>query len=220
MVFLGIDVSASKKKRQAIALLTESLELKELRLEECTTPEEVPALVERLLEVAGQPGEQIVVAIDAPRRAMRECRNTRPEMPLTRETGRCGRKAELIIGAIFYTPCAEYFEKGLRCPIDRIKGGQHRWMEIGFTFFEEFDRHLPAEDIIEVFPVESYKWLARINKSEKLMLDLGRFDPKQKADQLDAVCAALTAHYYKVGNFTEIGDPAEGAIIVPERGRP
>lgn len=219
MIFLGIDVSASKKKRQAVALLTESLKLKELRLEVCSTPAEVPALVERLLEVAGHPGEQIVVAIDAPRRAMRECRNTRPEMPLTRETGRCGRKAELIIGAIFYTPCAEYFEKELRCPIDRIKKGQHTWMEIGFAFFEEFSRHLPAEDIIEVFPAESYRWLAGMDNPKELKLNFGWLDTKQKADQLDAICAALTAHYYKVGNFTEIGDPAEGAIIVPGRGK-
>ncbi len=219
MIFIGIDISGSRRKRQAVALLTESLELKELRLEECTTPEEVPVLVERLLEVAGHPGEQIVVAIDAPRRAMKECRNTRPDIPLTKDTGRCGRKAELEIGAIFYTPCADYFEDGLRCPISRIKGGQHRWMEIGFAFFKEFDRHLPDADIIEVFPAESYKWLARINNPKRLRLDFGRFDTKQKADQLDAICAALTAYYYKVGNFTEIGDPAEGAIIVPGRGK-
>lgn len=176
--------------------------------------------MERLLEVAGHPGEKIVVAIDAPRWAMNECRNTRPEMPLTRETGRCGRKAELEIGAIFYTPCAAYFEDGLRCPIDRIKEGQHGWMQMGFAFFEEFDRHLPPEDIIEVFPAESYKWLARISDPEKLNLDFGRFDTKQKADQLDAICAALTAYYYKVGDYTELGDPPEGAIIVPGRGKP
>lgn len=200
-------------------MLTESLELKELRLEECATPEEIPALVERLLKVAGYPDEQIVVAIDAPRRAMKECRNTRPDIPLTKDTGRCGRKAELEIRTIFYLPCKKYFTDGLLCPIGRIKGGQHTWMEIGFAFFEEFDRHLPPEDIIEVFPAESYKWLARISDPEKLNLDFGRFNPQQKSDQLDAICAALTAYYYKVGNFTAIGDPVEGSIIVPGRGK-
>ena len=219
MIFIGIDISGSRRKRQAVALLTESLELKELRLEECATPGEIPALVDRLLKIAGYPDEEIMVAIDAPRWAMKECRNTRPDMPLTKDTGRCGRKAELEIGAIFYTPCADYFEDGLRCPIGRIKGGQHTWMRIGFAFFEEFGRHLPAEDIIEAFPAESYKWLAGMDNPKEIKLDFGRFNPQQKSDQLDAICAALTAYYYKVGNFTEIGNPVEGSIIVPGRGK-
>jgi predicted nuclease with RNAse H fold len=220
MIYLGIDVSSSKRKRQAAALLTNSLELKGLFLEECSSPTEVPTLVNRLLKVAGYPKEEIVVAIDSPRRPMKECRNTHPGSPLTKETGRCGRQAELEIGTIYPTPCKEYFDDGLRCPIERVKGGQNRWMEMGFAYFKEFSRHIQAENLIEVFPAESYKRLATISSPVKLNLDFGRFHPKQKADQLDALCAALTAYYYKTGLYSLVGDPKEGAIVVPGDGKP
>ncbi|MGB9838512.1 DUF429 domain-containing protein [Methanothermobacter sp.] len=66
-------------------------------------------------------------------------------------------------------------------------------------------------EVIETHP----RTAERIMKNVELQMELCD-TPTMSIHQRDALTAALVALLYSEGNFTELGDPSEGTIILPE----
>ena len=191
MHFVGIDI-AGEKKGQSVAVMDRHLRLISLK-----GGERAEGLPERIVQEFGR---KIIVAIDAPRQ---------PSIGLTGKWGRlCEREIQKECQVRpQWTPDIKLFEG----TDDRRK--RYEWMEIGFNIFEGFLSCIAPNNVIEVFPSASYGNFP----PKEVKTNFALFNPKHKTDQLDAICAALTAWYFWNGQYRAIGDPIEGQIIVPKK---
>nr|WP_255772455.1 DUF429 domain-containing protein [Methanothermobacter sp. K4] len=67
-------------------------------------------------------------------------------------------------------------------------------------------------DVIETHP----RTAERMMKNAELQMELDSHASAMSIHQRDALTAALVALLYSEGNFTELGDPSEGTIILPK----
>ncbi len=190
MWFVGIDVSASRGN--AIAMIGKGLRVSRL--------------------FSGIPSQGVgkrifmwtqgkaVIGVDAPR------------MP-SKGKG-WGRKCEKELSSLgfrpLWTPPGHEFQKP---PAERKPSCL--WMEQGFRIYGELERFFRKQDIIEVFPSSAYRFFGSVT----LTIDFNLFTRKNKADELDAICAALVAYSYHNGEFTVLGDEEEGRIVIPGKRR-
>lgn len=190
MLFVGIDIGGTKKG-QTIAVLGKGGR----DVEQMWHGESEAGLAERIL---AQTGPDVIVAIDSPRG---------PAKPQGGKWGReCERQLHRTGIRCQWTPDEQFFNE------PGEKRALREWMEVGFRVFEQFAGLLPTENVIEVFPSASY---GRFGE-EVITLPFNVFDRKYKADQLDAICCALTGWRYIKGEYRGVGDPDEGQIIIPK----
>ncbi len=109
------------------------------------------------------------------------------------------------------------------------------WMKVGIATFHALSsiypryRNGPAKGkAMEVFPHATAVVLARYLPPKSIpkhawrrsILRTHGIDGMRSADQVDAALAALTGLFALRGNFTALGDPAEGVIVLPSRTLP
>lgn len=188
MIFVGIDVGAPQRG-QAIAIMNEHRKVN--TLQGSVQTEEI--LKNHIIPL----GTDVIVAIDAPRK------------PIMSFNGRGGRECERELHRrglrLFWTPTKRQFERN---------PSRYLWMQAGFELFKLFEKQKTQKaicDVIEVFPSASYGNFSKIVQAVPFHL----IDRRTKADQLDAICCALTAWYYHNEKYEAVGDEKEGQIIIP-----
>ncbi len=187
MRYIGIDVAGSKRN-QVIAVLNDRLEIEKILAEKVSSKEDAIKLARKIYD---KYGKDSVIAIDASRYLSKGPKNGR----------QCEREIRSRkLANPQFTPTRETFDSE-----------KHDWFQVGFYLFDAFGIRRP--NVIEVFPTASYNCF----KDSKLFFNLPIHFVSKKGGQdlLDAVCAAVTAYYYRKGDFTAYGDDEEGKIIVP-----
>ncbi len=108
----------------------------------------------------------------------------------------------------------------------------YEWMRVGFRTFETLEREFPRyrsgavrRTAMEVFPHATAVVLAGClpprgvtkNVWRRSVLGSNRVATEglRNLDQVDAALSALTGHFALEGEFTAVGDPDEGVIVVP-----
>ena len=190
MKYIGLDVGGAKKG-QALALIDDGLQVKDLHL--------ANGLEDAWAFIAEHAGPQTLLAIDAPR------------CPAPMGAKKRGRTCE-----------RELHRLGFRLQWSPLPGeitDPDNWMAIGFEIFRranELKLKGMLKDVLETFPTASYKLLPQL----EIKLHLGLFKRRNKVDQLDAICCALTAWCYEHGRYRAYGESHEGEIIVPHSSGP
>lgn len=186
VTYLGLDVGGAKKG-QALALLDDEFVVHGLWLAQSL--DEAWSLIE------AHAGPETILAIDAPRQ------------PAPAGAAKRGRPCE-----------RELHKEGFRLQWSPLPGeiqDPDHWMAIGFEFFRRArERKVGAKlkEVLETFPTASYARLPDL----RVKLHLGLFERRNKVDQLDALCCALTAWCYAHGQYRAYGDEEQGQIIVPQ----
>lgn len=200
MRFIGVDLAGSPRRPTGLALMDEGLAVI------CGTARDDATLQETILGWG-----KALVAIDA---------------PLSLPQGRCCLEATC--------PCATY---GIAREADRAlrrAGIAVLWTGLpsmvpltrrGIALRTFLEGH--GYQVIEVYPGAAQDILGLGRKKqgkEKLRAalwawglrgDLAR--PDLTHHELDAVTAALVGHYYLAGDYSLVGDAAEGVVVLPTR---
>jgi predicted nuclease with RNAse H fold len=203
--YVGIDISEGREG-QAVAVLNEDLYTESLYVQPVYDSEGLERLADKILELTGP---DATVAIAGPRLPRASCE----------EVKKHGRDAERELKTIHRTPCIDYFDNDLRCPLCGLKPGKYGWMRSSFILFDAFAGRLtdPAKQLIETVPSIGFKKFER-ETSEVRLAFFGFKHVKRdgRLDLLDAICCALTAHHFSKGLYEAFGDPDEGQIVVPK----
>ena len=138
--YVGIDISEGKEG-QAVAVLNEEGYTESLYVQPVYDSEGLERLANKILELTGN---EAFVAIAGPRLPRASCEEVRKK----------GRDAEIQLKTVHRTPCIDYFDNDLRCPLCGLKPGRYGWMRSSFILFDIFaDKLADAEkQLIEVVP--------------------------------------------------------------------
>ena len=203
--YVGIDISEGKEG-QAVAILNEEGYTESLYIQPVYDSEGLERLADRILELTGP---DAYVAISGPRLPRASCEEVRKK----------GRDAERELKTIHRTPCIDYFDNDLRCPLCGLKPGKYGWMRSSFILFDAFANKLADADkqLIETVPSIGFKRFERDESDVHLTL-FGFKHVKRdgRLDLLDAVCCAVTARHFSKGLFEAFGNEEEGQIVVPK----
>ena len=200
--FVGIDLAGSERRKTGICILDdENIEIKEVEKNG-----EIFTVFSKIKERMDSAGKDIWVGIDA---------------PLSLPKGRIS--IDRRQGIHFRSCDLELRKLGIKFfPI--TLGPMRMLTKRGMMLKNKLEKM--GIRVFEVFPGATYDIFGVPRKSKKEILMLfGKLLPakvklplrKYSQDELDAIACAITVKLFYDGKAKEIGDKAEGTIIIPKR---